>query len=194
MAQSAWRRDSGNFRRRTMTAAAILSWHDFFITIAQVGATLAGLLFVGLTISLGHMLDAGGYLSRAFAALFLQFETLLIGLFGLIPDQPPYVLGAEFIAAGLAILAAITVFGRNFPEDESSSVLGSKWLRRIRAMLVVGGTLLPVCAGVGLIANWPGGLYLLMPGQICCLYLSIGNAWVFAVEIPRRKRAREHRG
>ncbi len=44
-----------------MTPAAIVAWHDFFITIAQVGSTLAGLLFVGLTISLGHMLGAGGY-------------------------------------------------------------------------------------------------------------------------------------
>jgi hypothetical protein len=171
-----------------MTATAIVAWHDFFVTIAQVGATLAGLLFVGLTISLGHMLHAGGYLSRAFTALFLQFETLLIGLFGLIPDQPPYLLGIEFIAAGLAVLAGISVFIRNFPEDELSHVLGSKWSRRVRAILTLGGTLLPVLAGLGLIANWPGGLYLLMPGQICCLYLSIGNAWVFAVEIPRRNR------
>src|SRR5258707_14719633 len=100
-----------------MTAAAILDWHDFFVTTAQVGATLAGLLFVGLTISLGHMLHAGGYLSRAFTALFLQFETLLIGLFGLIPGQPPYALGLEFMAAGLAVLAGIVTFAHNFPED-----------------------------------------------------------------------------
>ncbi len=170
-----------------MSAAAITDWHDFFVTIAQVGATLAGLLFVGLTISLNHLLQAGGYLSRAFAALFLQFETLVIGLFGLVPGQPAWVLGAEFILAGLAVLAGISVFARNFPEDELSAVLGSIWPRRVRRSFVLGGTLLPVAAGVSLIANWPGGLYLLMPAQICCLYLSIGNAWVFAVEIPRRK-------
>ena len=172
-----------------MTAAALLAWHDYFITIAQIGATLAGLLFVGLTISLSHLLHAGGYLSRAFTALFLQFETLLIGLFGLIPDQPPILLGLEFIASGLSILAAVVVFARNFPEDAASHVLGSKWPRRIRAAITLGGTLFPVMTGIALIANWPGGLYLLMPGQICCLYLSIGNAWVFAVEIPRRNQS-----
>jgi hypothetical protein len=170
---------------------AIADWHDFFVTIAQVGATLAGLLFVGLTISLNHMLHAGGYLSRAFAALFLQFETLLIGLFGLIPHQPAWVLGLEFVLAGLAILAGITVFAHNFPEDEYSHVLGSTWPRRVRRTLTLGGTLFPVAAGISLIAGWPGGLYFLMPAQICCLYLSIGNAWVFAVEIPRRKEAAE---
>jgi hypothetical protein len=170
-----------------MTTTTILAWHDFFGTIAAVGATLAGLLFVGLTISLRHMLHAGGYLSRAFAALFLQFETLVIGLFGLVPGQPPWLLGAEFVLAGLAILTGIVVFSRNFPEDESSPVLGSIWPRRVRATLAAAGTLLPVLAGMSLIFGMPGGLYLLMPGQICCLYLSIGNAWVFAVEIPRRQ-------
>lgn len=163
------------------------------MAIAQTGATLAGLLFVGLTISLQHMLNARGYLSRAFSALFLQFETLLLGLFGLIPNQPPFLLGIEFILAGLAILAGILTFVRNFPEDENSHVLGSKLPRRIRTTLVFGGTFLPIAAGVGLLFGWAGGLDLLMPAEVCCLYLSFGNAWVFAVEIPRRKEAEKLR-
>src|SRR5579864_5697890 len=77
-----------------MTTDVILGWHDFFMTIAQVGATLAGLLFVGLTISLPHVLGVRGYLSCAFAALFLQFEMLVIGLSGLVPGQPAWLLGA----------------------------------------------------------------------------------------------------
>jgi hypothetical protein len=173
-----------------MTSAAILAWNDFFIAIAQIGATLAGLLFVGLTISLGHMLQAGGYLTRAFTALFLQFETLVIGLFGVVPNQPGWILGTEFAVAGIVVLFGISLFAHNFPEDESSPVLGSKWPRRVRAVLTVGGTLLPALAGVCLIAGKPDGLYLLMPAQLCSLYLSIGNAWVFAVEIPRRKAAK----
>ena len=59
-----------------MTTAALSVWHDYFITVAQVSATLAGLLFVGLTISLSHVLAGNGYMSRAFVALFLQFEML----------------------------------------------------------------------------------------------------------------------
>ncbi len=172
-----------------MTDAAIADWHDFFVTIAQVSATLAGLLFVGITISLNYLLHAGGYLSRAFTALFLQFETLLLGLFGLLPHQPAWALGVEFIVSGLAVLVGISLYANNFPEDEHSHVLGSMWPRRMRRALAAGGTLFPVAAGISLIASWPGGLYFLMPAQICCLYLSIGNAWVFAVEIPRRKEA-----
>src|SRR5258707_4040929 len=102
-----------------MPPNAILAWHDFFVTMAQVGATLAGLLFVGLTISLPHVLGVNGYLSRAFAALFLQFEMLVIGLWGLLPGQSGTALGIEYIVTGVAFATGITIFARNFPEDGS---------------------------------------------------------------------------
>jgi hypothetical protein len=169
-----------------MTQAALLAWHDYFIVVAGVSATLAGLLFVGLTISLSHMLQEYGYLARAFTALFLQFQVLLLGLFGIVPGQPPFVLGLEFVATGTAFLIGISAFAKNFPESERSLVLGSKGPRMIRAFLAYTGVLLPVAAGIGLILNMPGALYFLIPGEVACLYLSFGNAWVFAVEIPRR--------
>ncbi|MEJ0026982.1 MAG: hypothetical protein WDN01_13225 [Rhizomicrobium sp.] len=170
-----------------MTADAILAWHDFFVTMTQVGATLAGLLFVGLTISLPHVLGVSGYMSRAFAALFLQFEMLVIGLWGLLPAQNGLALGLEFVVTGAAFAAGIAVFSWHFPED-GTAVLGSLGPRMVRRALAVGGTLLPVVAGLSLVAGRSVGLYLLMPTAICCLYLSIGNAWVFAVEIPRRRQ------
>ena len=166
-----------------MTTDAILLWHDFFATIAQIGATLAGLLFVGLTISLPHVLGVSGYLSRAFAALFLQFEMLVIGLSGLVPAQPAWLLGLELIVAGLAFFGGINVFAWNFPED-GQSVLGSRGPRLIRQILSTGGTLFPVAAGIGLIAGRAEALYLLVPAAIGCLYLSIGNAWVLRSKFP----------
>ena len=169
-----------------MTTTDLLGWHDFFASVAGVGATLAGLLFVGLTISLDHMLQGRGYLSRAFTALFLQFEILLIGLFALIPGQPGWVLGLEWIVTGGGVLAGITAVARNFPEDENSAVLGSRGPRNVRLVLTGVGTLLPVIAGFALVLGWHGALYLIAPAIAACIYLSIGNAWVFAVEIPRR--------
>jgi hypothetical protein len=173
-----------------MTETALSLWHDYFITVAQVSATLAGLLFVGLTISLSHVLAGNGYMSRAFVALFLQFEMLLIGIFGVVPGQPTWVVGGEFIVTGLAILAGTSIFVFNFPEDPNS-VLGSRGPRTVRMVLAWIGTLFPVATGIGVIADWPSALYFLIPAQIACLYLSIGNAWVFAVEIPRRMQQGE---
>jgi len=169
-----------------MTPDAILAWHDYFVTVAQVSATLAGLLFVGVTISLNHVLQGSGYLYRAWAALFLQFEMLLIGLFGLIPGQPIPALGGEFVAAGTAVLAAIRIFGHYFPEDEKSHILGSAGARIVREALLHLGTLLPVASGLLLLLDRASALYWLIPAEVICLYLSIGLAWVFAIEIPRR--------
>jgi hypothetical protein len=166
----------------------LASWHDYFITVAQVSATLAGLLFVGLTISLDHVLAGNGYMSRAFSALFLQFEMLVIGLFGIVPGQPAWVVGLEFIATGIGVFAGTSVFAANFPDD-ALSVLGARGPRTVRSILATVGELGPVVTGIGLIAGWPMLLYVLIPAQIAALYLSIGNAWVFAVEIPRRMRA-----
>jgi hypothetical protein len=176
-----------------MTQSTILAWHDYFVTIAAVSATLAGLLFVGLTISLSHVLQGYGYLSRAFIALFMQFEMLLLGIFGIVPGQPGWVLGAEFIVTGASILIGISIFAYHFPESALSAVLGSKGPRTVRAILGYGGTLLPVLAGIGLIWGEPTSLYLLIPSEIAALYLSIGNAWVFAVEIPRRAEEAKQR-
>jgi len=176
-----------------MSTTDIASWQSFFGIVAQVGATLAGLLFVGLTINLQHVLAARGYLSRAFCALFLQFEILVIGIFGLTPNQPPWTLGAEFIVTGLALFAGISVFTRNFPEDENSAVLGSRGLRTIRSLLTGMATLFPVVSGIALIAGWRGALYLLVPAVITSVYQAIGYAWVFAVEIPRRSEEQKSR-
>lgn len=169
-----------------MSVADIAVWSTFFSVVAQIGATLAGLLFVGLTISLQHVLAARGYLARAFAALFMQFEVLMIGVLGLVPGQPPAALGAEYIVLGFAVFAGIFAFARNFPEDENSDILGSTAPRVIRRILNTCGTLLPAASGIALVAGWRYALYLLAPGIIACIYPAIGYAWVFAVEIPRR--------
>lgn len=164
----------------------IAAWQGFFGILAQVGATLAGLLFVGLTISLQHLIGARGYLSRGFTALALQFEILVIGIFGLVPGQSAETLGIEFIVIGAAVLTGTQAFARNFPEDENSKVLSGTGPRVIRAGLIGISTLAPVIAGASLFNGWPGALYWLVPAAVAAVYLSIGYAWIFAVEIPRR--------
>ena len=174
-----------------MTESLIQSWHDYFVTVAQVSATLAGLLFVGVTISLNHMLTGRGYLYRAWAALFLQFEALVIGLFSLIPAQASAALGWEYIATGFAVLTAIRVFGHYFPEDAQSHVLGSKGSRLVREVLIHIAVLLPVVCGAFVLGNDARAFFWLIPSEIIGLYLSFGLAWVFAIEIPRRAGMRD---
>ena len=88
---------------------------------------------------------------------------------------------------GFALLFGILAFGRNFPEDEQSDVLGGRGPRTVRAVLNAVSTLSPVLAGTALILHMPGALYFLIPAIVASVYVSIGYAWVFAVEIPRRR-------
>jgi hypothetical protein len=169
-----------------MSVVEIAGWSTFFSVVAQIGATLAGLLFVGLTISLQHVLASRGYLSRAFSALYMQLEVLLVGILGLIPGQSAPVLGTELLVVSLLIFSGITIFAYNFPEDETSKVLGGGALVYVRNALYYSGTLFPASAGLALILGWRYALYLVVPGVIACIYPAIGYAWAFAVEIPRR--------
>ena len=168
-----------------MTPDDIMEWHDFFITIATVGATLAGLLFIGLTISLPHLVGTQGYLTRAFTALFMQFEIALVGIFGLIPRQPIIAFGLELLVTGVAVFIGITMFWMHFPENPNA-VLGGPIPKAVRYIFAIIGTLFPALAGLLLMAGFAGALYFLMPAVVCALYLSIANAWVFAIEVPRR--------
>ena len=102
-----------------------------------------------------------------------------------------WIVGAEFIVTGLAVLTGTSVFAYNFPEDPNA-VLGSVGPRTVRRALAWIATLLPVATGIGLLFDKPIALYALIPAEIASLYLSIGNAWVFAVEIPRRMVAGDH--
>jgi hypothetical protein len=61
----------------------------------------------------------------------------------------------------------------------------------LRALLNIVSTLSPVASGIALLAGWRGALYLLIPAVLACVYMSIGYAWVFAVEIPRRREERK---
>ena len=170
-----------------MSVADISLWAGFFGILAQIGATLAGLLFVGLTISIEHVIASRGYLSRGFTALALQFEILVIGVLGVAPGQTATALGAELILIGLFVLAGVAVFAHNFPEDEKSTVLATRGPRLIRATLTAIATLFPAIAGAGLWLGWRDPLYWIIPAVLASVYLSIGYAWIFAIEIPRRR-------
>ena len=53
-------------------------------------------------------------------------------------------------------------------------------------------TLFPAIAGAGLCLGWRDPLYWIIPAVIASIYLSIGYAWIFAIEIPRRRESEKN--
>ncbi len=86
---------------------ALLGWHDFCLASAGAAAALLGLLFVGVSISLGGLnpserLDLRVRAGQAFTNLTL---VLILSLSALIPEED-----AQSLAIACGILAAIGLF------------------------------------------------------------------------------------
>ena len=60
-------------------------WNDFYIAIAGASATLTGLIFVGVSISLTKILAIRGLPDRALLSLVLLLNALVLSLLFLVP-------------------------------------------------------------------------------------------------------------
>jgi len=78
----------------------VADWSNFLIAETGAAAELAGLIFVAVSINLSEIIEYQGVAGRAAEALALLIGVLLIGTFGLAPNQSGRILGSEFVAVG----------------------------------------------------------------------------------------------
>ncbi len=165
----------------TVTFAAV-SWANFGLAAAAAAATLAGLLFVALSINLQRILAFPNLPGRAAQTLILFATPLVIGIFLVVPGQSPTVLGWELLVTGATVGAVQLLIDARSPQSDKETQL--TWLvGRIGPPVVVCGCL--VIAGATTLAGAGGGLYWLVPGVLAALIFGLVNAWVLLVEILR---------
>jgi hypothetical protein len=155
-------------------------WSNFLIAETGAAAALAGLIFVAVSINLDKIIEYPGVARRAAEALCLLMGIVLIGSFGLAPNQSGRVLGVEFLAVGgsLWVLTLIFHIGQ----------LGSKnpwWWLASRVFVCHCATISLCIAGIGLLLGYPGGVYWLIPGCVFSFVASTTSAWVLLIEIVR---------
>jgi len=161
--------------------AAMADWQLFFAGQLGAGATLLGLLFVGLSLNLARILATPSLPLRAEIALTLVMQLVVVAALALIPDQPALAFGIEVVAvAGLIwCLTAWLSLGMRRADPERAATHAANF-----ALLQV--ALLPVIAGGLLIASGRhAGLHLLAAGMILCIVKATLDAWVLLVEINR---------
>lgn len=151
-------------------------WHDFYLMVGGASAVLTGLIFVAVSLHLRTVLRDPWHRGRAASSLLALMSAVLISGAVLIPGQPLAALGLE-----IALIALIS---------PAYSVRGMTHLPRAHqarrsAELVVGllGVALAVLAGVSLIAQVGGGLWLLVPGAAIALGSAVWNAWRLMVDV-----------
>jgi len=162
-------------------------WHDLFLATAGAAAVLAGLVFVGLSISLSEILSnpTYGLSGRALEALVLLMAVLIVTCLLLVPGQGTVLAGVEVLAVGAADWLAIVVIHLLQLRNWRSLEAYIRWNLVGRIVMGQAATLSFVGAGVAVL-NWGiGGLYWLVTGVILSFVLAVAEAWVLLVEIHR---------
>lgn len=152
------------------------AWTDLYLMVGGASAVLMGLIFVAVSLHLRPILEYRWLRGRAESALLALMSVLLISGAVLIPQQPPAALGIE-----IAIIAFISRVRslqglRHVPQQAH--------LRQTVELLVgVIAVALAVLAGVSLVIQLGGGLWLLLPAGALALGSAVWNAWRLMVDV-----------
>jgi modulator of FtsH protease len=107
---------------------------------------------------------------------------LLISTLGLVPGQPPGVLGVELLALGIA--GAIWGIVHDVGTWRQTEAEFRPAMARLLPLGLV-ATLATAVAGASLLVHVGGGLYWLVPAIICAFLAALVDAWVLLIEIVR---------
>jgi hypothetical protein len=157
----------------------VTGWHDFLVAEVGAAATLAGLLFVAISINVTRIIAFPGLPERAAQGLIILMGVLLEASCGLIPQRAD-VWGWELVVIGGTVwyLNAVSLRrGVTLPEFALQ--------RRINVGVTQLATLPCVVAGFAMLAGSDWALIALAAGFLLSLATAVFNAWVLMVEILR---------
>ena len=157
-------------------------WHDFYVMTGGAAAALTGLLFVAMSLHAREIMANRFYSNRAIGTLMSLASQLLISGAVLIPGQPLNLLGAEVEVAALFFLGFI--IRQMLTSGADAPPVASTWTHRL--MEIAGGTLWIVsfnAAGISLLLQTGGGLYLLAVVMFFMFAWNIYLAWVLITEV-----------
>ncbi|KUJ35798.1 hypothetical protein ADL25_35455 [Streptomyces sp. NRRL F-5122] len=162
--------------------AGLVDWESFGVMTGGASGALTGLLFVA--VSLNAQRIAGHPVLRAIAAQTLVpfIAPLVMATVLLVPRQPDWALGTEFIAAGLSGGLSLLAIGRRKRALATAPRrLVGLFDRRDTGIVVM---LLFVAGGAVLASGRPAGLYLLLPASLVAFVSGVLSAWNFLLPPP----------
>ncbi len=157
-------------------------WETFFAAQVGAAATLAGLVFVGVSINLSKIVQSGHLPNRALEAIAILTLNLLVGLVCLVPAQPALALGLEITGGGLTAWALLTRLHLQTARRIEREFRRQGLLAALQGQLYA----FAICAAGAVIA-WKGpvGADVLTPALLFGFYVALLNAWVLTIEINR---------
>jgi len=164
-------------------------WHEFYLMAGTAAVTLAGLLFVALSLHLDRLVEESHEHLLALARVtLLSFTMVLFASMSMLvpptgPHQTAIMLGAMSIA-GLSFTFRLTRAARH--HDEAGF---SRGLVRKRLTFPVIGYVLMLLTAVGIWLQVPEMLYMMVGSMCMILGNAAGTSWELIVQIARQRRA-----
>lgn len=158
------------------------AWADFFNSQQATAATLAGLIFVGLTLNLEKILSSPALPDRAAQALIQFIVVLLISMTQLIPEQTLQSFGRQvlqfsLISSALILYLDIRMIRLSEPAFRRTNILN--------LVLNIPPMVLFVLGGIQLLADDISGMDFLVSAFTWCYIKAVIDAWTLTVEINR---------
>lgn len=157
-------------------------WEAFFAAQLAAAATLAGLLFVGVSLNLAKILANPSLPGRALSGFYLLLANLIVASLMLVPEQPRIAIGLEILLIGLVLWGTVSYL--DILAIRRSTVEYRGYF--IRHFCMFQAAVIPYVVGSGLVlAAGPGGLYWVAAAMVISLFVASSEAWVLLVEINR---------
>jgi hypothetical protein len=157
-------------------------WEAFFTAQVAASATLAGLMFVGVSLNLAKILSNPSLPNRALAGFYLLMAILILSSLQLVPDQTFALRGAEILVVGLA-----TWFAGSRLDLASVRQSEAEFRKHfIRHSILFQIAVFPyVVGGILVLMGRPFGFYWVAAAIVLSLFSTFFEAWVLLVEINR---------
>jgi len=163
-------------------AETVQTWQTYYLLIGGAAATLAGLLFIGLSLNLevlrnGESIRVQGWTTQTFANFI---HLLLISVFFLIPNQTPNGLGIPLLFLGLlGVYDIINLLWRIYRKQHhvGASKIISHFVLPLIAFIV-----LTVCA-ILLLNQQMEALAWLVAVVVLLFFSSTRNVWDLMVNL-----------
>ncbi len=167
------------------TAYDATQWSEIFSTVAEIAATLTGLVFVSVSINLSRILRSKSLPVRAWQTLILLVTPLLLGIFVLIPTQSSTALAWELIGFGVILFGGRLAIERRIHRSETDTTLPltsrpAGWVSSPAPPLLI--YICIAVAGATLLAKSGGGLYWLVPAVLLAFLVGLICAWTLLVD------------
>lgn len=162
---------------------SIQDWGNFGQVVGGASGALIGLLFVAVSLNRDRIAKHPALRADALQTLVIFILPLLVAILLVIPRQPTWVLGVEFITLGLIHGLALVLAGRRKRRSDKREYSRVARLLEYTSPNTI-TTLIVLAAGATLMSGHVIGVYVLGLAVVLALIGGVINAWVFLISLP----------